>query len=199
MLSRPYESAARYTVGAVDQTFAGKVCVAVAASLFVALCAHVSLPLLLTPVPLTLGNFAVLLVGLLLGPRLAFAALVLYLAEGASGLPVFNPGGLGGVAQLLGPTAGYLFAYPFAAALAGWVGSFRLRFPNRLLVGLCASLGATGLILLSGLCWLMHSLHLSAQAALVAGLIPFLPGEALKIIIAAGLFQTMTRKPASEV
>src|SRR5437870_11806977 len=89
--------------------------VIVSASLFVALCARITVPLPFTPVPLTLQNFGVLLVGLALGPRRAFAAMVLYLAEGAMGLPVFNPAGLGGVAQLLGPTGGYLMAYPAVA------------------------------------------------------------------------------------
>src|SRR5579872_6722222 len=77
-------------------------------SLFVALCARVTLPLPFTPVPLTLQNFGVLLVGLLLGSKRGFAALLLYLAEGAAGMPVFSIAGLGGVAQLLGPTGGYL-------------------------------------------------------------------------------------------
>src|ERR1700684_3857010 len=91
---------------------ASQVAIVIGASLFVALCARVSLPLPFTPVPLTLQNFGVLLAGLMLGSRRGFAALVLYLAEGAAGLPVFSIGGLGGIAQLLGPTGGYLFAYP---------------------------------------------------------------------------------------
>src|ERR1700758_4085708 len=77
-----------------------QVALVVGASLFVALCARITIPIPGTPVPLTLQNFGVLLVGLLLGPRRAFAAMVLYLAEGAAGLPVFNPAGLGGPAQL---------------------------------------------------------------------------------------------------
>src|ERR1700751_5454789 len=93
----------------------------VAASLFVALCARVTVPLPFTPVPLTLQNFGVLLVGLMLGSRRGFAALALYLAEGAAGLPVFSPTGPGGIAQLLGPTGGFLLAYPIVAALAGWI------------------------------------------------------------------------------
>ena len=93
----------------------------VGASLFVALCARVTVPLPFTPVPLTLQNFAVLLVGLTLGSRRGFAALALYLGEGAIGLPVFNPAGLGGIAQLLGPTGGYLMAYPFVAFVSGWI------------------------------------------------------------------------------
>src|SRR6202023_1336711 len=80
----------------------------VGASLFVALCARISIPLPFTPVPLTVQNFGVLLVGLLLGSRRGFAALILYLAEGAMGMPVFSPLGPGGVAQILGVTGGYL-------------------------------------------------------------------------------------------
>ena len=100
---------------------ASQVAIVIGASLFVALCARITLPLPFTPVPLTLQNFGVLLVGLALGPRRAFAALVLYLAEGLIGMPVFNPTGPGGVAQLLGPTGGFLLAYPFVAGIAGWV------------------------------------------------------------------------------
>src|SRR5581483_10665402 len=76
--------------------------IVIGASLFVALCARVTVPLPFTPVPLTLQNFGVLLVGLTLGSRRGFAALMLYLLEGVSGMPVFNPAGLGGAAQLFG-------------------------------------------------------------------------------------------------
>src|SRR5579864_6649292 len=100
---------------------AAQIAIVVGASLFVALCARVALPLPFTPVPLTLQNFGVLLVGLALGSRRGFAALALYLAEGAFGAPVFNPTGPGGLAQLLGPTAGYLLAYPVVAGLAGLI------------------------------------------------------------------------------
>src|SRR5512135_2438521 len=94
----------------------------VGASIFVAICAHITIPLMpLTPVPLTVQNLAVLLVGLLLGSRRGFATLLLYLVEGMSGLPVFNPTGPGGVAQVLGVTGGFLLAYPFVAFLAGYV------------------------------------------------------------------------------
>src|SRR6266849_10813137 len=101
--------------------WAKQAAVLVGASLFVALCARVTVPLPFTPVPLTLQNFGVLLVGLTLGSRCGFAALALYLVEGAVGMPVFNPAGPGGIAQLLGATGGYLLAYPLLAALAGWI------------------------------------------------------------------------------
>ena len=96
--------------------------IVIAASLFVALCARVAVPLPFTPVPLTLQNFGVLAVGLLLGSRRGFAALALYLVEGACGMPVFSPALLGGgIAQILGPTGGYLMAYPLVAFVAGYI------------------------------------------------------------------------------
>src|SRR5438309_10744734 len=94
--------------------------IVVAASLFVALCARVTIPLPFTPVPLTVQNFGVLLVGLLLGSRRGFAAMTLYLVEGMSGLPVFNPTGPGGLAQLFGATGGFLLVCPFVAFVAGY-------------------------------------------------------------------------------
>src|ERR1700720_1781472 len=98
-----------------------RIAIGVGASLFVALCARITIPLPFTPVPLTVQNFGVLLVGLLLGSRRGFAALALYLAEGMMGIPVFSPTGLGGIAQLLGPTGGFLLAYPLVAWLAGFI------------------------------------------------------------------------------
>ena len=84
-----------------------------------ALCAHVSIPLVFTPVPITLQTFGVMFLALSLGRQRAPLALLLYLVEGASGLPVFSPHGPGGIAQLLGPTGGYLIAYPVAAFVGG--------------------------------------------------------------------------------
>src|SRR5258708_34018813 len=98
-----------------------QVAIVVGASLFVALCARITIPLPGTPVPLTVQNFGVLLVGLLLGSKRGFAALALYLAEGAIGMPVFSPTGVGGLPQLLGATGGFLLAYPLVAWVAGYV------------------------------------------------------------------------------
>src|ERR1700719_4307666 len=107
--------------GSLQESLAGKTLLVIGATTLVAACAHVSLPLPFTPVPLTLQNFAVLLVGMALGPVAGFSTMVLYLAQGAMGLPMFTPNGPAGVARLLGPTAGFLFAYPLVAASAGWV------------------------------------------------------------------------------
>ena len=104
-----------------------------AGSAVVAVCAHVVLPLTFTPVPLTLQTFAVLLLSLLFSPRLAAGTMAAYLAEGALGLPVFSPVPVmaGGLAHLLGPTGGYLLAYPAAAAVISSMWRRTRRRPGR--------------------------------------------------------------------
>jgi biotin transport system substrate-specific component len=157
-----------------------------AGSVFAAVCAHVSLPLFFTPVPLSLAPFAVLLLGLLLSPRLAAVTLGTYLAEGAMGLPVFAPTPLNpaGLAHLFGPTGGYLLAYPLAAALI----SFLYRRSRRGFTGAALSAAAGSfLILVSGAVWLAALSHASAQSVLDLAVLPFLPGDALKIAAAAAL------------
>jgi biotin transport system substrate-specific component len=160
-----------------------QVSLVVGASLFVALCARITLPLPFTPVPLTLQNFGVLLVGLALGRRRAFAALVLYLMEGASGMPVFSPMGPGGIAQLLGPTGGFLLAYPFVAALAGWVFEKGQKTFAR---ALTAATLAEVLLFVGGLSWLYVLTH-SVATAVRFGLYWFVFGEIIKIMLASGI------------
>src|ERR1700676_1980350 len=166
---------------------AGQVAIVIGASLFVALCARIALPLPFTPVPLTLQNLGVLLVGLTLGGRRGFAALVLYLAEGLLGLPVFSPTGPGGLAQLLGPTGGFLLAYPFVAAIAGWV------FEKSVAVGkksfahaATACVLAEIFLFVCGLSWLAILTHSFAQA-IRFGLYWFVFAEVIKVMSAAAL------------
>jgi biotin transport system substrate-specific component len=152
-------------------------------SLFVALCARITIPLPFTPVPLTVQNFGVLLVGLLLGSRRGFAALALYLAEGAIGLPVFNPTGAGGIAQLLGVTGGFLLAYPFVAWLAGYVmESGRKSFARAVAAGVLGEV----LLFVSGLGWLGILTH-SMALAIRWGLYWFVFAEVIKVMMAAGV------------
>jgi biotin transport system substrate-specific component len=162
-------------------------------SVLLALCAHVSVPLVFTPVPLTLQTFAVLLTGLVLGPSLGFSSMVLYLAEGAGGLPVFSPAGPGGLAQLFGPTGGYLVAYPFAAALAGFIvrafGIRRSPFGAALVAGSAAMV----VTLLIGGLWITSFTHATWRTTTAIGVAPFVPGEVIKIIAAAGLFASFRR------
>ncbi len=158
--------------------------IVLAGSAFVAVCAHVVLPLSFTPVPLTLQTFAVLVLGLFLTPRLAAATMTAYLVEGALGLPVFSPVPViaGGMAHLLGPTGGYLLASPVAAAVIAslWRNSRR---------GLGAALGSAAvgnlLMLVCGGAWLAILTHAVAATILWVGILPFLPGEGLKIAASA--------------
>jgi biotin transport system substrate-specific component len=166
----------------------------VGASLFVALCARITIPLPFTPVPLTVQNFGVLLVGLLLGSRRGFAALALYLAEGAIGMPVFNPTGPGGIAQLLGPTGGFLLAYPIVAWLAGYVMERgRKRFARAAMGGLLGEV----VLFLSGLGWLAVLTHSVAQA-FRWGLYWFLFAEVIKVMMAAEIAAQWQRRSKSQ-
>jgi biotin transport system substrate-specific component len=158
--------------------------IVVGASLFVALCARVTFSLMpLTPVPLTVQNFAVLLVGLLLGSRRGFAALALYLIEGAAGMPVFNATGPGGVAQLFGITGGFLLAYPLVAFLAGYIFEKSAKTLARAAV---AGFAAELLLFAAGLSWLYFFTHSLAKAAYF-GLYFFIAAEIMKILLAAAI------------
>lgn len=170
----------------------GRIALVIGATIFVALCARVSVPLPFTPVPLTLQNFAVLLVGLALGPAAGFAAMALYLAEGAVGMPVFNPHGPGGVLQMLGPTGGFLFAYPFAAAAAGWAVR-SLRIESRYLRAAIGCTLATIVIFACGVAWFARTLPLGSPAVWQMAIAPFLPGEIVKIAAAAGIYSSIVR------
>jgi len=162
--------------------WAKQAAIVLGASLFVALCARVTLPLPFTPVPLTLQNFGVLAVALVLGPRRGFAALALYLAEGAVGLPVFNPAGPGGVAQLMGVTGGFLMAYPFVAFVTGWIYERTSRqFAWAALAGIAGEI----VLFACGLGWLFVLTHSLAQA-LRWGLYWFIFAEVIKIMLASG-------------
>jgi biotin transport system substrate-specific component len=174
--------------------------IVLAGTALVAACAHVALPLYFTPVPLSLAPFAVLLLGLLLSPRLAAVTLAAYLAEGAMGLPVFTPNPLiaGGPAHLglthlFGPTAGYLLAYPFASALI----SFLWRRTRRGFAAAAVSAAAGNLVILAcGALWLAGLTHASVPAILTLAVLPFLPGDALKVAAAAAIaagFQRLRR------
>jgi len=169
----------------------------VAGSALVAVCSHLTLPLWFTPVPLTLQPFAVVLLGLLLRPHLAAATLGAYLLEGVVGVPVFAPGlAFGaGMAHLLGPTGGYLMSYPAAAALI----AFLFRRSKR---GFSAALLSAGtgnvLILLCGFAWLAVWTHGtgsygSLKSAFALAVLPFLPGDALKVVAAAAIARGLER------
>jgi biotin transport system substrate-specific component len=169
--------------------------IVIAASLFVALCARVTVPLPFTPVPLTLQNFGVLTVGLLLGSRRGFAALALYLVEGACGMPVFSPAVLGGgIAQILGPTGGYLMAYPLVAFVAGYIYEHSSR---RCAWAALSSVGAEIVLFAGGLSWLAVLTH-SVTLALKYGLYWFVFAEVIKVLMAAAVAARWHQRPSSQ-
>jgi biotin transport system substrate-specific component len=174
-----------------------QVALVVGASLVVALCARITIPLMpLTPVPLTMQNMGVLLVGLMLGSRRGFAALALYLMEGAVGLPVFSTSvvGLHGIAQILGPTGGFLMAYPFVAFLAGYIFERGTKsFPRAAVAGLLAEI----LLFAGGLTWLYVYTHSLAKAAYL-GLYWFLAAEVIKVMLAAGIANRWGRRAVKQ-
>ncbi len=156
-----------------------------AGSILAAVCAHVAVPLFFTPVPLTLAPFAVLLLGLVLSPRMAAATFVAYLLEGAAGLPVFAPApASAGLAHLFGPTGGYLLAYPLAAALISVL--WRRTGHGFIAALVSAALGDLA-ILACGTLWLVTLTHVSLARAASLAVLPFLPGDALKVAAAAGV------------
>lgn len=178
--------------------------IAISGSLLVAVAAHVSVPLFFTPVPFTLQTLAVLGLGLAFGPSIAFSVLMLYLLEGVSGLPVFSPAGPGGIAQLLGPDGGYLLSYPLAAFTAGWL--YRRARHSRFFSNFSAAIAAAAIgdviILASGAAWLAALTHLAPASIAALAIVPFLPGDALKVIAAAAIVTGIARvrkpHPAAE-
>ena len=152
----------------------------VGGSLVVALSAQLMVRLPFTPVPVTGQTLGVLLVGAALGARRGAAALALYLMEGAAGLPFFA-GGMAGAAVLLGPTGGYLVAFPLAAFVTGWAAE-RGWDRNFFTTAAAMTLGVA-VIFAGGLSWL--SLFVGWERVWVTGLLPFLPGAVIKIAAAS--------------
>jgi len=154
---------------------------------FVGVGAHISFPL--GPVPLTLQTLFVILAGFVLGPVRGAVCLGFYLISGAIGLPVYA-GGKSGIAALIGPSGGYLFGFVLAASVAG-VGTGgrggRLRWGRGLLWGAVGS----AVILIVGVTWLKITLAMSWPQAAEAGVWPFLPGAAIKLVLSVFLYRLM--------
>ena len=154
----------------------------VVASLFIAVCAQINIPLPFTPVPLSGGTLGVLYTGALLGSRRGAVAVVLYLLEGSAGLPFFS-GGAAGLVHLFGPTGGYLLGFPVGAFATGLLAERGWdRTPGRAFLAMLAGslpIFALGLIGLSR--------FVPTETVLVQGLWPFLPGDLLKSAMSAGL------------
>jgi len=158
------------------------VALVVGGSLVVALSAQVAIPLPFSPVPISAQTLAVLLIGALLGSRRGGLCLATYVLEGAAGLPVFA-GGRGGVVHLVGPTGGYLVGF-IAAAFA--VGLLAERgWDRRVSTTLLMMLLGNALIYVFGLPWLAR--FVGGQRVLALGLLPFIPGDLLKLTLSAAL------------
>ena len=150
---------------------------------FTAVAAQITIPL--EPVPFTLQVLAVVLTGLLLGPRYGALGMGVYLLVGAMGVPVFA-GFRGGLGIVFGDTGGYLLAYPLAAALAGLAAGATANSPRRraLVVGFLWGSAALAVIYALGATWLAILAGLSPGAALVAGVLPFVPFDLIKVGLA---------------
>ncbi|MGA7613873.1 MAG: biotin transporter BioY [Thermoanaerobaculia bacterium] len=162
----------------------------VSASVLLALSAQVAVVLPFSPVPMTLQSLAVLLIGAVLGSRRGAAAVILYLVEALSGFPVLAHGGAG-LLPFVGPTAGFLYAFPAAAFITGFAAE---KGWTRTLAGTTASmLAATAVIHVGGWSWLAAPLHLGAAKAFTIGSLPFLAGDLVKVAIAAAILPSAHR------
>ncbi len=151
-------------------------------SLLTALAAQIVIPI--GPVPITGQTFVVLLTGALLGSRLGAMAMIAYLIEGTSGLPFFS-GGTAGLLHLMGPSGGYLVAFPAAAFITGAFAEH--GWDRRFLTAAAAMAIGSALIMLSGWAWFSVLMHTSPMLTLFATVIRFIPGDIVKITLAAAV------------
>lgn len=168
------------------QQVAADVLLILGGSLFTALMARITIPLPFTPVPITGQTLAVLLTGAALGSRRGALSMAAYVLEGALGLPVFA-GGTAGLKRLTGPTGGYLIGFIAAAFVIGWLAE--RGWDRRPLSTALAMLIGNAVIYLFGLPWLALFLggFSGPKGALMLGLLPFIPGDLLKLALAAFL------------
>ncbi|MBU1026675.1 MAG: biotin transporter BioY [Candidatus Margulisbacteria bacterium] len=157
--------------------------------------AYIRIPLPFTPVPITLQTFFVLLAGAVLGKRLGTLSQAGYLMIGIFGMPVFT-GGLYGLARLFGPTGGYLIGFILAAAIIGKLLEGQKEAPFVKIVAIMF----LGLFILffCGVFQLAFVLHISLNKAILLGLMPFIPGDIIKLLAAAAIYQ-MIQKPARQL
>jgi biotin transport system substrate-specific component len=156
----------------------------VAYAALVGLVAQIVVPLPFTPVPITGQTFGVLLGGMALGSRRALAGMALYVAAGLVGMPWFA-GGAHGFGVMGGPTFGYLIGFIVAGAVLGRFAE--AGFDRKPQLTLLAMVAGTAIIYFFGVTWLWNTLQISIGTAVKLGLVPFLVGDALKALLAAGL------------
>ncbi|HTI15222.1 MAG TPA: biotin transporter BioY [Dictyobacter sp.] len=159
-------------------------------SALLALCSQVIIPLPFTPIPLTLQTFVVLLIGATLGGKRGLLTSLLYLLEGVAGLPVFAAGA-SGLAHLTGPSAGYLWAMPIVAYVVGIL--CERGMDRKYSTAVIAMLIGTIIVYICGVSWLSIFTHSSLYVAFLEGMVPFIPGDLIKIIVAVALLPTTWR------
>lgn len=144
-------------------------------------------------VPISAATFVVYLAALLLGMKRSLLCVVLYLLLGAVGLPIFN-GWSGGFSHIVGPTGGYLIGYLLIAFFTGWF--MKLGHNKISLIILGMIVGTLGCYAI-GTIWLAYQLSMDARAALMAGVIPFIPGDIAKMILSIAISLSMRKQLAN--
>ena len=139
-----------------------------------------AIPTPFSPVPITLGTLMLYIAAYVLGMKLGTISCLIYLLLGAVGLPVFS-GFSGGFAKVAGPTGGYMLGYIFLVVIAGF---FIEHFSGKLIFAILGLILGTAFCYLFGTIWLGVQMNLSLPQALADGVIPYLPGDIIKIIIA---------------
>ncbi len=167
-----------------EKSVVKNVTLVVGLTLFTALCAQVSVPLPFTPVPLTLQTFAVLAGAAALGAERSVIAQVLYVVLAVAGAPVLA-GGATGMKSITGPTGGYIIGFVAASYVVGRIAE---RWATRKVVTtVVAYVAGTAVVYALGVSWLSYATHMSVRDAVVAGMIPFLVGDALKALAAGAV------------
>jgi len=177
-----------------DRSLGWQVGAVVLGTLFLALSSYIEVPMV--PVPVTMQTFAVTLIGALYGWRLGAITIAAWLVEGAVGFPVLS-GGAAGVVHFVGPTGGYLFAFPLVGALVGWLAE-RGWNGNKVLLAFAAMLLGNLACLILGTAWL--AVMIGAEQAVTFGFLPFLLGGLLKSALGAAtlkLFSGNKVEPAN--
>ncbi|WP_456338927.1 biotin transporter BioY [Fervidibacter sacchari] len=191
-IKKPYRKGGRNMTALAawvrERTLAERLLVLGVANLLLIACAQVRIPLPFTPVPITGQTLGVLLAGALLGSRYGTAVVAAYVAQGLIGLPVFA-GWKGGITALFGPTGGYILGFIPAAFLVGWL--LERGWHRKLSTIVTAFVIGNATIYAFGLPWL--AFFVGWQQVLQMGLLPFLPGDFLKLMVAVSVTRSLSR------
>ena len=169
-------------------SWARRAVLVLAGTLFLAICSRIEVPMV--PVPITMQTFGIVMIGALYGWRLGGATVVAFLIQAAMGLPVLA-GGAAGLHHFVGPTAGYMFAFPVAAVLVGWLAERGLT--RQVLMSFVVMMLGHAVILVPGFAWLALIMGMEWGAAAAVGLTPFVVGMVLKSAFATACLEAAQR------